>query len=72
MLSDAGIPILELAAVSLLCFRGLGEIERTDWGSRTLSRTCSMDLQAMKSVNVTAALPPPLGVMVKGSKFTCA
>ncbi len=46
--------------------------KHTDWGSRTVSRTCSIALQAMKSVKVTVALPPPLGVMVKGFVFTCA
>lgn len=45
--------------------------QRTDWGSRTASRTCSMALQAMKSVKVTLAVPPALDVTVNGLVCTC-
>ena len=36
-----------------------------------MSSTCSMALQAMKSVNVTVAGLPPVGVMVSGFRPTC-
>ena len=43
----------------------------TDLGSRTVSSTCSIAAQAMKSVKVTAAALPPVGVIVKGFRPTC-
>lgn len=46
--------------------------EPTDWGTRTVSRTCSMALQAMKFVKVTLALISALDVMVKGFVLTWA
>lgn len=43
----------------------------TDFGSRTVSSTCSIAVQAMKSVKVTVAAFPPVGVIVKGFRATC-
>ena len=45
--------------------------ELTDLGRSTVSSTCSMASQAMKSVNVTVAGLPPVGVMVSGFRPTC-
>lgn len=48
-----------------------GKKSLTDWGTRTVSNTCSMASQAMKSVNVTVAALPPVGVIVSGFRPTC-
>ena len=57
--------------LSTQAFIAEGALGITDLGSSTVSSTCSMAAQAMKSVNVTAAALPPVGVIVRGLRPTC-